>query len=167
MYRNYDCLNFSQVWSRDFYAILIVIFNGFGQRSQCSREALQILPSVFPCRTVWEMLHEFLRNLILATQTNSVMEIKHVLKNNQDSFCIICALYVRLLLTIITKIRQSCVLSECKNIKLSLCLTNWALRHEDVWESVCIDTSFLDLCASWRSVVSFTPLSLYPLLPIG
>jgi hypothetical protein len=41
-------------------------------------------------------------------------------------------------------------------------LTNYALRHEDVWRSGCIDTHFLDLGTSWRFVVSFTPLPLYP-----
>jgi hypothetical protein len=47
-------------------------------------------------------------------------------------------------------------------VKLSLCLTNWALRHEGVWGSGCIDPHFLDLGASWRWVVSFTPRPLYP-----
>jgi hypothetical protein len=41
-------------------------------------------------------------------------------------------------------------------------LTNWALRHENVWGSGCIDPHFLDLGISWRWVVSFTPLPLYP-----
>jgi hypothetical protein len=44
----------------------------------------------------------------------------------------------------------------------SLCFTNWALCHEGVWGSGCIDPHFLDLGTSWRWVVSFTPLSLYP-----
>jgi hypothetical protein len=30
-------------------------------------------------------------------------------------------------------------------VKLSLCLTNYALRHEDVWESGCIEPRLLDL----------------------
>jgi hypothetical protein len=47
-------------------------------------------------------------------------------------------------------------------VKLSLCLTNLALRHEDVWGSGCIDPHFLDLGTSWRWVVSFAPLPLYP-----
>jgi hypothetical protein len=47
-------------------------------------------------------------------------------------------------------------------VKLSLCLTNWALRHEGVWGSGCIDPHFLDLGTSWRWVVSFTPRPLYP-----
>jgi hypothetical protein len=46
-------------------------------------------------------------------------------------------------------------------INLSLCLTNYALRHEDVWGSGCIDPCFLDLGTSWRWVVSFTPWPLY------
>jgi hypothetical protein len=48
-----------------------------------------------------------------------------------------------------------------KYILLSLCLTNWALRHEVIWESGCIHPHFLDLGTSWRWVVSFTPLPLY------
>jgi hypothetical protein len=47
-------------------------------------------------------------------------------------------------------------------VKLSLCLTNYALRHEGVWGSGCIDTYFLDLGTSWRWAVSFTPRPLYP-----
>jgi hypothetical protein len=49
-----------------------------------------------------------------------------------------------------------------KKVKLSLCLTNQALRHEGVWGSGCIDPHFFDLGTSWRWVVSFTPLPLYP-----
>jgi hypothetical protein len=50
---------------------------------------------------------------------------------------------------------------KCKKVKLSPCLTNWALLHEGVWESGCIDPHFLELDTSWRWVVSFTPLPLY------
>jgi hypothetical protein len=42
-------------------------------------------------------------------------------------------------------------------VKLSLCFTNQALRHEGVWGSGCVDPHFLDLGTSWRWVVSFTP----------
>jgi hypothetical protein len=35
-------------------------------------------------------------------------------------------------------------------IKLSLYLTNKALRHEGLWGSGCIDSHFLDLGTSWR-----------------
>jgi hypothetical protein len=49
-----------------------------------------------------------------------------------------------------------------QKVKLSLCLTNSALRNEDVWGSGCIYPHFLDLDTSWRWVVSFTPLPLYP-----
>jgi hypothetical protein len=42
-------------------------------------------------------------------------------------------------------------------VKLPPCLTNYALRHEGVWGSGCIDPHFLDLGTSWRWVVSFTP----------
>jgi hypothetical protein len=54
-------------------------------------------------------------------------------------------------------------LSGCKGmveVKLSLCLTKEALRHEDVWGSGYIDPCFLDLGTSWRWVVSFTARSL-------
>jgi hypothetical protein len=44
---------------------------------------------------------------------------------------------------------------------LSPFLTKQALRHEGVWVSGCIDPHFLDLCTSWRWVVSFTPWPLY------
>jgi hypothetical protein len=46
--------------------------------------------------------------------------------------------------------------------KLSLCLTNYALHYEGVWESGCIDPHFLDIGTSWRWVVSFTSRPLYP-----
>jgi hypothetical protein len=39
---------------------------------------------------------------------------------------------------------------------------NWAVRHESVWRSGCIGPHFLHLGTSWRWVVSFTPLPLYP-----
>jgi hypothetical protein len=55
-----------------------------------------------------------------------------------------------------------CYESVKKKVKLSLCFTNEALRHEDVWGSGCIDPHFLDLGTSLRWVVSFTPLPLYP-----
>jgi hypothetical protein len=34
-------------------------------------------------------------------------------------------------------------------LKLSLCLINYALRHDGVWGR-CIDSRFLDLGTSWR-----------------
>jgi hypothetical protein len=37
-----------------------------------------------------------------------------------------------------------------EKVKLSLCLTNEALRHEDIWGSECIDPCFLDFGTSWR-----------------
>jgi hypothetical protein len=46
--------------------------------------------------------------------------------------------------------------------KLSLCLTNSALCHEDVWGAVCIDPRILDIDISWSWVSSFTPRPLYP-----
>jgi hypothetical protein len=43
------------------------------------------------------------------------------------------------------------VLEQCKvKVKLSLFLTNLALRHEGVWGSGCIDPHFLDLGITWR-----------------
>jgi hypothetical protein len=49
-------------------------------------------------------------------------------------------------------------------IMLSLCLTNQALRHEDVWGSGCTEPHFvyLETRSSWKWVISFTPLPLYP-----
>jgi hypothetical protein len=35
-------------------------------------------------------------------------------------------------------------------VNLSLCLSYYALRHEGVWESGCIDPRFLDLGTSWK-----------------
>jgi hypothetical protein len=43
----------------------------------------------------------------------------------------------------------------------SLWLPNWALLHEGVWGSGCIDPHFLDLGTSWRWVFSFTARPLY------
>jgi hypothetical protein len=57
---------------------------------------------------------------------------------------------------------RSYIISEVKGkskVKLSLCVTNEALRHEDVWGSWCIDPHFLDLGSSWT-------LSLYPRYPL-
>jgi hypothetical protein len=46
-----------------------------------------------------------------------------------------------------------------KNVKLSLCSTNKALRHEGVLGSECIDPYFLDLGTSWSASgpCRFTP----------
>jgi hypothetical protein len=49
-----------------------------------------------------------------------------------------------------------------KKVKLYLCLTNSALRHEDICVSGCIDPRFLDITTSWRWAVSFTPQPLSP-----
>jgi hypothetical protein len=51
--------------------------------------------------------------------------------------------------------------SKCKFRTLATILFQ-ALRHEDVWGSGCRDPHFLVLGTSWRWVVSFTPLPLYP-----
>jgi hypothetical protein len=48
-----------------------------------------------------------------------------------------------------------------ERVKLSLCLTSSALRHEGVWRSGCVDPHFVDLRTGWRRVVSFTPRPLY------
>jgi hypothetical protein len=55
--------------------------------------------------------------------------------------------------------------SQCTTaieLKLSLCLTNYALRHEGVWGSGCIDPRILYIGTSWRLVLNFTPRPLYP-----
>jgi hypothetical protein len=51
---------------------------------------------------------------------------------------------------------------EPVKVKLSLCVSNYALPHECVWGSECIDPYFLHLGTSWRWVVSFTPRPLNP-----
>jgi hypothetical protein len=51
---------------------------------------------------------------------------------------------------------------EVKDIKLSLCLTNWNPWSWRCMGSECIDPHILDLGTSWRWVVSFTPRPLYP-----
>jgi hypothetical protein len=57
---------------------------------------------------------------------------------------------------------KSVIYVKGKKVKLSLCLTNYALRHEGVWESGCIDPHFLDLGTSWR-----LPLGKELPVPIG
>jgi hypothetical protein len=57
--------------------------------------------------------------------------------------------------------------TEVKKVKLSVCLTNKALRHESIWRSGCIDPRYLDLGTKWRWVVTFTIQPLYPRVPIG
>jgi hypothetical protein len=47
-------------------------------------------------------------------------------------------------------------------VKLSLCLTNKALCHEDQWGSGCIDPHVIDFSTTWRWAVSFMPQPLYP-----
>jgi hypothetical protein len=42
-------------------------------------------------------------------------------------------------------------------IRLSSCIANHAIRHEDVWRSGCTDPSFLDLSANEELVVSSIP----------
>jgi hypothetical protein len=50
-----------------------------------------------------------------------------------------------------------------KTAKLSLCLTNYALPHKDVWGRRCIDPLILHNGTSWKLVVIFTHLPLYSL----
>jgi hypothetical protein len=57
---------------------------------------------------------------------------------------------------------KTVVLEEVKVEGKVVPVLNSALRHEGVWGSGCIDPHFLDLGTSWRWVVSFTPLPLYP-----
>jgi hypothetical protein len=44
----------------------------------------------------------------------------------------------------------SSIPQNAEMVKLSLCLTNQALRHGDVWGCGCIDPRFLGLGTSWR-----------------
>jgi hypothetical protein len=39
---------------------------------------------------------------------------------------------------------------KVRKVKLSLCLTDQALRHEDVWGNGRIEPRILDLVTSWR-----------------
>jgi hypothetical protein len=41
-------------------------------------------------------------------------------------------------------------ISKGNKVKLSLCLTNYALLNEGVWDSGRIDPYFLDLGTIWR-----------------
>jgi hypothetical protein len=50
-------------------------------------------------------------------------------------------------------------------VKLSLCLTNSALRHEDVWGSGCIDPHFLDLGTSCEVSGQLHAPAFYPRYP--
>jgi hypothetical protein len=47
-------------------------------------------------------------------------------------------------------------------VRLSLCLSNWALCHDVVWGSGCIDQLILDLSTSWRWTMIFTLRQEYP-----
>jgi hypothetical protein len=51
---------------------------------------------------------------------------------------------------------------KCKKVKvkLSMCLTDETLCHEDIWGSVCIDPR-IHFGTSWSKVVSFPPRSLH------
>jgi hypothetical protein len=49
----------------------------------------------------------------------------------------------------------------CIKVKLSQCLTNYGLHHEDLWGNRCIDPRFIGLCTNWRWVASFTPRPQY------
>jgi hypothetical protein len=53
-------------------------------------------------------------------------------------------------------------LQRTAQAKSFLCLTNWALRREDVWESGYVDPRILDHDTCWRWLVSFKPRPLTP-----
>jgi hypothetical protein len=57
-----------------------------------------------------------------------------------------------------------CVIKHiyCVKVKLSLCLTNYVLCYEGIWESGCIDPCILDFGTTWRWVDSLMPWLLYP-----
>jgi hypothetical protein len=48
-------------------------------------------------------------------------------------------------------------------VKLSLCLTNYPLRHEGVWGSGCIDPRILDLGGEWSASRPLGKSPPYPL----
>jgi hypothetical protein len=67
----------------------------------------------------------------------------------------------------VTKCNVLLVLRYHKNLKLSLCLTNYALRHEDVWGSGYIDPLFLDLSTGQLHVPDALHSRKGPPVPIG
>jgi hypothetical protein len=48
------------------------------------------------------------------------------------------------------------------NVKLSLCLINWAPHHEDIWGTEGTAPLILNLGTRWKRGVSSTPRPLYP-----
>jgi hypothetical protein len=82
-----------------------------------------------------------------------------------SSFKVFCQNFVNEMLTCMLQAPPTNA-TWFNKVKFFLCLTNWALRHEGVWGSGCIDSHFLDLGSSWRWVVSFSPLPLYPRYPL-
>jgi hypothetical protein len=57
---------------------------------------------------------------------------------------------------------------KVKKVKLFLCLTNYALRHEDVWGSGCIDRRFLEVSRQLHAAAALPPsprgkITRYPL----
>jgi hypothetical protein len=93
----------------------------------------------------WETLLLTLPPVNFYKPTTSIVQASYILSTN------IC-------------LEEACYYYICshKKVKLSLCLNNLALCHEDIWRSGCIDPRFLDLGTSCRWVVSFTPWTLYP-----
>jgi hypothetical protein len=85
------------------------------------------------------------------TQDYRVIILQDILRRKADQFETLRA----------AKSASARTQSHGEKVKLSLCLTNWALRHEEVWESGCIGPRVLDLGTGWW-VVSFTTLLLYP-----
>jgi hypothetical protein len=61
---------------------------------------------------------------------------------------LLCSFYIHTIVYTMGPIRKNID----SKVKLSLCWTNYALHHEDVWGSGCIDPHFLDLGTSRRSV---------------
>jgi hypothetical protein len=93
----------------------------------------------------WQQERQYLPNL--STHTVNVYDVPT--QSHKVHFCINAGLY------------------EAVKLKLSLCLTKYALHHEGVWRSGCIDPRFLDFGTSWRWVVSFTARPPYPRYPLG
>jgi hypothetical protein len=99
--------------------------------------------------------------------------VTHCIGNLTNEKCLICLNFISAYeyIKIISKMGSNAIWEDILKVtriikkmwlKLSLCLSNQALRHEHVCGCGCIDPHFLYLGTSWRWVVSFTPPPLYP-----
>jgi hypothetical protein len=102
------------------------------------QESAQLLTAAIP-----GFLHYVAHPLLISSRIFTIWDHKQ---------CLIFSVYLSM----------CCFIDIKGRVKLPLWLTNYALHHEGVWGSGCIDPHFLDLSNSWRWVVRFTPWLLYP-----